>query len=50
MSEEVFDFSRGELTLSKTKELKMSLNKDFRMIHDLCLYVLTAGARPDLIK
>lgn len=50
LSEEVFDFSRGELTLSKTKELKMSLNADFRLIHDLCLYVLNAGARADLTR
>ena len=50
LSEEVFDFSRGELTQAKTKELKSSLNADFRMIHDLCLYVLNVAARPELIR
>lgn len=50
LSEEIFDFSRGELTQAKTKELKSSLNSDFRLIHDLCLYVLNVEARPDLIR
>jgi len=50
LSEEVFDFSRGELTQAKTKELKSSLNADFRLIHELCLWVLNAGARADLTR
>ena len=50
LSEEVFDFSRGELTQAKTKELKTSLNADFRLIHELSLWVLNAGARPDLTR
>ncbi len=50
LSEEVFDFSRGELTQAKTKELKTSLNADFRLIHELCLWVLNAGACADLTR
>ncbi|KAK9840628.1 hypothetical protein WJX81_005548 [Elliptochloris bilobata] len=50
LSEEVFDFSRGELTQAKTKELKNSLNQEFRLIHELCLYVLNAPVRPDLVR
>jgi Exportin 1-like protein len=46
---QVFDFSRGELTQAKIKDLKNSLNHDFRLIHELCLFVLNASqkvARP----
>lgn len=81
LSEEVFDFSRGELTQvgfiatepwlpvllvhcvcqplisppsscvqAKTKELKNSLNNEFRLIHELCLFVLNASNRGDLIR
>ena len=35
---------------AKTKELKASLNQDFRLIHELCLFVLNASQRPDLIR
>ena len=35
---------------AKTKELKASLNQDFRLIHELCLFVLNASKRPDLIR
>ena len=37
-------------TQAKTKELKASLNQDFRLIHELCLFVLNASQRPDLIR
>lgn len=50
LSEEVFDFSRGELTQAKTKELKNQLNQEFRAIHDLCLFVLMNTQKPELIK
>ena len=42
LSEEVFDFSRGELTQAKTRELKGTLNNEFRLIHDLCTCVSLA--------
>lgn len=35
---------------AKTKELKNSLNQEFRLIHELCLYVLNAAVRPDLVR
>ncbi|XP_078432688.1 protein EXPORTIN 1A-like isoform X2 [Wolffia australiana] len=50
LSEEVFDFSRGEMTQQKIKELKQSLNSEFQLIHELCLYVLSASRRAELIR
>ncbi|KAK9862358.1 hypothetical protein WJX84_007629 [Apatococcus fuscideae] len=50
LSEEVFDFSRGELTQAKTRDLKNSLNQEFRLVHELCLFVLGASQSLDLIK
>lgn len=50
LSEEVFDFSRGEMTQDKIKSLKTSLNSEFAMIHELCEFVLTNSQKPDLIK
>jgi hypothetical protein len=35
---------------AKTKELKNSLNQEFRLIHELCLFVLSASQRADLIR
>ncbi|KAL8233051.1 hypothetical protein R6Q57_002829 [Mikania cordata] len=50
LSEEVFDFSRGEMTQQKIKELKQSLNSEFQLIHELCIYVLSASQRTELIR
>uniref|UniRef100_A0A169W7P5 Importin N-terminal domain-containing protein n=1 Tax=Daucus carota subsp. sativus TaxID=79200 RepID=A0A169W7P5_DAUCS len=50
LSEEVFDFSRGEMTQLKIKELKQSLNSEFQLIHELCLYVLSASQRTELVR
>ncbi|GMP70865.1 hypothetical protein CsSME_00029521 [Camellia sinensis var. sinensis] len=51
LSEEVFDFSRGEMTQQKIKELKQSLNSEFQLIHELCLYVLSAASqRTELMR
>ncbi|XP_062189528.1 protein EXPORTIN 1A-like [Phragmites australis] len=50
LSEEIFDFSRGEMTQQKIKELKGSLNSEFRLIHELCLYVLSVSQRPELVR
>jgi hypothetical protein len=38
------------LRQAKTKELKNSLNQEFRLIHELCLFVLSASQRADLIR
>lgn len=50
LSEEVFDFSKGELTQAKTKELKTSLNAEFALIHELCEFALTRSQKPDLVR
>jgi exportin-1 len=50
LSEEVFDFSKNELTAAKTKELKSSFNEQFAQVHQLCLLVLNASAKPDLVR
>ena len=50
LSEEVFDFSRGELTQAKIIDLKNALNTDFPMIHELCEFVLQHSQRPELIQ
>ncbi|KAL6533430.1 Exportin-1 [Orobanche minor] len=50
LSEEVFDFSRGQMTQQKIKELKESMNSEFQLIHELCLYVLSASQRAELIR
>ena len=51
LSEEVFDFSRGELTQAKIMELKNALNTDFPQIHELVRIradaLAEAGADPD---
>ncbi len=46
LSEEVFDFSKNELTQAKTKELKNSFNEQFGQVHELCLMVLNASQVP----
>lgn len=50
LSEEVFDFSKGELTQAKAKELKASLNTEFRLIHELCVFVLLNTRKADLVR
>ena len=50
LSEEVFDFSRGELTQAKIMELKNALNTDFPQIHELIEFVLTHSQKPALIQ
>lgn len=35
---------------AKIKDLKQSLNTEFRLIHELCLFVLNASQKPDLIR
>ncbi|KAL6757535.1 exportin [Haematococcus lacustris] len=50
LSEEVFEFSRLDLTQAKTKELKVNLNSEFGLIHELCVFVLCNTRKPDLIR
>eukprot|EP00898_Chlorokybus_atmophyticus_P003100 jgi/Chlat1/3791/Chrsp259S00289 len=50
LSEEVFDFSRGEMTQAKIKELKNTLNNEFMNIHELCEFVLAHSTRAELVR
>eukprot|EP00698_Gefionella_okellyi_P014806 TRINITY_DN4120_c0_g1_i1.p1 TRINITY_DN4120_c0_g1~~TRINITY_DN4120_c0_g1_i1.p1 ORF type:complete len:1054 (-),score=265.94 TRINITY_DN4120_c0_g1_i1:42-3203(-) len=50
LSEEIFDFSQGEMTSQKTKELKASFNQEFSLIYQLCEFVLENGTKPALIN
>ena len=40
----------GVLLQAKIDDLKQSLNTEFQLIHELCLFVLTASQKPDLIR
>ena len=35
---------------AKTAELKQSLNREFALIHDLCLFVLNNSQKADLVR
>jgi exportin-1 len=50
LSEEVLDFSKGEMIQSKIQQLKTSLNNEFFLIYQLCEFVLTNSTKPKLIK
>eukprot|EP01126_Amoeba_proteus_P042787 TRINITY_DN4660_c0_g1_i9.p1 TRINITY_DN4660_c0_g1~~TRINITY_DN4660_c0_g1_i9.p1 ORF type:complete len:1066 (-),score=260.84 TRINITY_DN4660_c0_g1_i9:458-3655(-) len=49
LSEEVFDFSKGEMTQVKIKQLKESLNSEFFVIYQLCEFVMTNSQKPKLL-
>ena len=42
-SEEVFDFSSGQMTQTKAKHLKDSMCSEFALIFELCLFVLVSS-------
>jgi len=50
MSEEVFDFSNGQMTQAKIKELKSSFNKEFIIIYQLCEYILENSQKASLLN
>ena len=50
LSEEVFDFSKDSMTTAKIRTLKESLNTEFADIFKLCIFVLGASSRPQLIS
>ena len=50
LSEEVFDFSSGELTTAKANSLKQSFKKEFGLIFDLCLSILERCKTFDLLS
>ena len=49
LSEEVFDFSRDEMTSAKAKKLKESFNADFSLIFQLCEYIMANSAKTTLL-
>ena len=49
LSEEVFDFSKEEMTTEKVKTMKQQLNQEFKQIFELCLLVLNQSQRPSLL-
>jgi len=49
-SEEIFDFSGGQMTQLKIKELKEAYNKEFSLIYQLCEVILTNSQKPSLLK
>ena len=42
LSEEVFDFSSGQLTQTKAKHLKDTMCSEFQQVFMLCLYVMVS--------
>jgi len=42
-SEEVFDFSSGQMTQTKAKHLKDSMCSEFALIFELCLFVMVSS-------
>ena len=50
LSEEVFDFSRGQMVTDKVKKMKESLNGEFSSIFELCVFILEHSQKPSLLK
>jgi exportin-1 len=50
LSEEVFDFSRGQMVTDKVMKMKESLNGEFSSIYHLCEFILEHSQRPTLLK
>lgn len=48
LSEEVFDFSSGQMTQERIDSLKTQFNDDFKRVFELCQYVFSSA--PDLSK
>eukprot|EP00736_Rhodelphis_marinus_P004090 Rmarinus@m.18775 len=49
LSEEIFDFSSGEMTQSRIRELKTSFNNEFSMVYQLCQFVLSNSGNRHLL-
>lgn len=49
LSEEIFDFSKDQLTEQKAKTLKESLNHEFTLIFQLCEFVLNQSSHVPLL-
>ena len=42
LSEEVFEFSQGQMTQAKIQHLKSSMSKEFSSVFELCMFVLVS--------
>ena len=40
LSEEVFDYSQGQMTQAKIQHLKKSMSSEFSNVFELCMFVL----------
>lgn len=49
LSEEVFDFSSGQMTQTKAKHLKDTMCKEFAQIFQLCQFVMENSTSPNLV-
>lgn len=49
LSEEVFDYSGGQMTQEKMKTMKKNLNREFTLIFELCMYILDHSTEPPLL-
>ncbi|CAM9232138.1 unnamed protein product [Chrysoparadoxa australica] len=49
LSEEVFEFSKDQMTTAKIKTMKESLNEEFQQIFRLCDFILDHSERPSLL-
>ena len=49
LAEEVFEFSKGNMTTDKVAMMKASFTDEFRKIFELCQLILDASQRPTLV-
>lgn len=50
LSEEIFDFSAGQMTSTKMAEMKKNLNTEFTQIYGLCEFILEHSQDPQLLS
>ncbi|CAB1100876.1 unnamed protein product [Ectocarpus sp. CCAP 1310/34] len=50
LSEEVFDFSKDQMTTAKIKTMKESLNDEFAKIYELCEFILDRSQKASLLN
>ncbi|EFA79631.1 exportin 1 [Heterostelium album PN500] len=50
LSEEIFNFSEEQMTQAKIQDLKISFEKEFSLINELCQFILENATRPSLVK
>ena len=50
ISEDVFEFSKDQMTQAKIKEMKTKFNNDFFLIYQLCDYIMNNTQKPSLLQ